>query len=149
MAANMRFTRVRLSATAWGLRRSSSFQAVSVDAIVRGDYKGGPREVSFQKMPEIIWFNGRIMPLAEARVSVEDRGFQFADGVYEAMRLYHGRPFALEAHLERLERSAAGIKLGVPIQRDELARQIQRLIDQSGVREGMLYLQLTRGVCPR
>jgi len=100
-------------------------------------------------MPEIIWFNGRIMPMSEARVSVEDRGFQFADGVYEAMRLYHGRPFALAAHLERLERSAAGIKLAVPMARDALAEQIRWLVDQSGVREGVLYLQLTRGACPR
>ena len=44
---------------------------------------------------EWCWFNGQIMPLAEARVSVEDRGFQFADGVYEAMRMYGGKPFAM------------------------------------------------------
>jgi D-alanine transaminase len=62
-------------------------------------------------MPEIIWFNGRIMPMSEARVSVEDRGFQFADGVYEAMRLYHGRPFRAGGAPGALERSAAGIKL--------------------------------------
>src|SRR3954469_18984989 len=100
-------------------------------------------------MPELIWINGKILPLADATISVEDRGFQFADGVYEAMRLYHGRPFALGAHLERLERSAAGIKLAVPMPRGALAEQIQQLIDQSGVREGVLYLQLTRGAYPR
>jgi D-alanine transaminase len=100
-------------------------------------------------MPEIIWFNGRIMSMSEAHVSVEDRGFQFADGVYEAMRLYKGRAFALDAHLARLERSASGIKLAVPMERAALAREIQKLVDQSGVREGVLYLQLTRGACPR
>lgn len=100
-------------------------------------------------MSEIIWFNGRIMPMSEARVSVEDRGFQFADGVYEAMRIYRGKPFALDVHLQRLENSAAGIRLGVPLERPTLALEIQKLIDQSGVSEGVLYLQLTRGVSPR
>src|SRR3954462_10688068 len=61
-------------------------------------------------MNELIWIDGDVMPLAEARVGVEDRGYQFADGVYEVVRLYDGRPFTLHEHLERLEHSAAGIR---------------------------------------
>ena len=67
------------------------------------------------KTIEWCWLNGKIMPLAEARVSVEDRGFQFSDGVYEALRIYNGKPFELAAHLDRLERSCGGIRLPMPI----------------------------------
>ena len=54
---------------------------------------------------ELIWFNGETIPMADARLGVEDRGFQFADGVYEVIRLYDGRPFTLAEHLERLARA--------------------------------------------
>jgi D-alanine transaminase len=87
--------------------------------------------------------------MSEARISVEDRGFQFADGVYEVIRLYNGRAFAMDAHLERLEKSAAGIELPVPMDRTALKAEIERLVSKSGVREGMVYLQLTRGVAQR
>src|SRR5579864_4570729 len=100
-------------------------------------------------MTEWIWMNGETIAMSEARVGVEDRGFQFADGVYEVIRLYRGRPFTLEPHLERLERSAAGIELAVPLARAALAAEIVKLVSKSGVRDGMVYLQLTRGVAPR
>lgn len=94
---------------------------------------------------EWCWLNGQVLPLSEAKVSVEDRGFQFADGVYESVRLYNGRPFELEAHLDRLERSCGGIKLPMPIPRQTLASEILKLIAHSGVKEGWVYLQITRG----
>lgn len=100
-------------------------------------------------MSDLIWINGETIPMSEARIGVEDRGFQFADGVYEVIRLYNGKPFTLGPHLERLEKSAAGIELPLPLGREELSRQIGRLIAASGVRGGMVYLQLTRGVAPR
>ena len=100
-------------------------------------------------MNEIIWLNGEIIPMSEARISPEDRGFQFADGVYEVIRLYAGRPFTLDEHLARLERSAAELRLTVPIPTAQLKTEIARLIAQSGVAEGMIYLQLTRGHAPR
>jgi D-alanine transaminase len=98
-------------------------------------------------MTERIWFNGRVMPIDEAHVSVEDRGFQFADGVYEVIRLYGGKPFALDEHLARLERSAAGIQLQWKLDRAALADEIIRFIKDAG--EAMIYLQATRGVAPR
>jgi len=98
-------------------------------------------------MTERIWFNGRVIPMSEAHVSVEDRGFQFADGVYEVVRLYNGRPFALGAHLLRLERSAEGIELQLPLSRQRLAEEIENF--DVGLAEGMIYLQVTRGVSPR
>jgi D-alanine transaminase len=100
-------------------------------------------------MAEMIWLNGETLPLSEARISPEDRGFQFADGVYEVIRLYGGKPFTLEEHLQRLEKSAAGIQLAVPLARPQLKSEIQKFIKQSGAGDGMIYLQLTRGQAPR
>lgn len=96
-------------------------------------------------MTEWIWLNGEIMPLAEARVGVEDRGFQFADGVYEVIRIYNGRLFTLKEHLDRLERSAREISIGVPLAQAALTREIERLLQKAPMKDGMIYLQLTRG----
>jgi D-alanine transaminase len=98
---------------------------------------------------ELIWFNGETVPMSEAGASVEDRGSQFADGVYEVIRLYDGKPFTLNEHLERLRKSATGIKIAMPLAVDALAAEIRKFIPKTGVGEGMIYLQLTRGVCPR
>src|SRR5690242_8515717 len=100
-------------------------------------------------MSEMIWLNGEVIPLGEARVGVEDRGYQFADGVYEVIRLYDGKPFTLDPHLERLERSAAGIDLAIPLDRAALAGEIRKLLSRTDVKNGMVYLQLTRGVSKR
>jgi D-alanine transaminase len=100
-------------------------------------------------MTEWIWLNGEIVPLSEARIDVEDRGFQFADGVYEVVRIYNGKPFTLDRHLQRLEKSASGIQLPVPVDAAALTAEIGKLLARSGVREGMIYLQLTRGPAPR
>src|SRR3954468_13919063 len=100
-------------------------------------------------MSEMIWLNGEILPMAEARIGVEDRGFQFADGVYEVVRLYNGRPFTLSEHLDRLARSCDGIRLSALPSKADLTREIQRYIERSPIREGMIYLQITRGAAPR
>jgi D-alanine transaminase len=104
---------------------------------------------------EWCWLNGRVVPLSGAQVSVDDRGLLFGDGVYEVVRLYNGKPFALDAHLHRLERSADGLKIRLPLDRNSLARQILKLVEDSSVADGLVYLQLTRGahrprnhVCP-
>jgi D-alanine transaminase len=100
-------------------------------------------------MQELIWINGDVMPLADARIGVEDRGFQFADGVYESLRLYNGKPFALNRHLDRLELSCRGIDLDLPMDIDELGEAMLQLAKQSEVDDGFLYLQVTRGNSPR
>jgi D-alanine transaminase len=100
-------------------------------------------------MTEWIWLNGRVLPMAQASISVEDRGFQFADGIYEVIRLHGSKPYALEEHLVRLEQSADGIQLPVPLTRPALAEQIAQFLPRAGVEEGMIYLQLTRGAGPR
>jgi D-alanine transaminase len=98
---------------------------------------------------ELVWFNGKVMPLCQARIGLEDRGFNFADGVYEVVRFYRGRTFTLDEHMERLDRSASAIHLTLPVATSELKVQIRQLIDQTALLEGMIYLQLTRGEAPR
>ncbi len=98
---------------------------------------------------ETIWLNGEILPMSEARIGVEDRGFQFADGVYEVVRLYNGRPFTLSEHLDRLERSCEGIRLHSPLSKSDLAREIGKYLEKTSVRDGMIYLQITRGAALR
>jgi D-alanine transaminase len=95
------------------------------------------------------WLNGEILPLRDARVSVDDRGFIFADGVYEGIRIYDGVPFALDRHLRRLENSRGALELSIPLNDEQLANEIDRLIAHGNVRDAFLYLQLTRGVAPR
>jgi D-alanine transaminase len=100
-------------------------------------------------MEQLIWINGEIMPLADARIGVEDRGFQFSDGVYESLRLYNGKPFAIDRHLDRLRLSATGVDLELPVDVDELHHEMMHLCERSGLADGFLYLQLTRGSSPR
>src|SRR5687768_6169032 len=96
-----------------------------------------------------IWINGKVTNLAEARIGVEDRGFQFADGVYEVIRFYNGKLFTLREHMERLARSAEGIRLTLPMPVEQIGEQIRKFIPQTKLRDGFIYLQLTRGDCER
>ncbi|MGH7256581.1 MAG: aminotransferase class IV, partial [Nitrospirales bacterium] len=100
-------------------------------------------------MPDIGFLNGRFLPLEETRVSVEDRGFLFGDGVYEVIRTYRGRPFREEAHLARLERSASAIQLRPPYSIQEWRGWIEEGIRRSGYPEAKIYIQVTRGAAPR
>ena len=100
-------------------------------------------------MPEIAYVNGRFSPLAAAVVPIEDRGFQFADGVYEVVATYGGRPFALEPHLERLQRSIAALKLPLDIRAYGLQTALLDGLAQSGFGETLIYIQVTRGVAAR
>lgn len=100
-------------------------------------------------MPDIGFVNGRFHPLEETLVSVEDRGFQLGDGVYEVIRTYGGKPFQLEAHLDRLERSARAIELPMPLAPSEWKSSIDDGLRLAGYPESKIYIQLTRGVAPR
>ena len=91
------------------------------------------------------YLNGDLLPLAEARISPLDRGFLFADGVYEVIPVHRGRPFRLREHLERLGDSLAAIRLPSP--HDARAWQVilERVAAAAGGTEMLLYLQVTRG----
>jgi D-alanine transaminase len=100
-------------------------------------------------VPDVAFVNGTFMPLADAKVSIEDRGFQFGDGVYEVIRTYKGHPFALDAHLARLERSAAALDLPRPHPPAEWTGYVLEGIKRAAYPEAKIYIQLTRGVAPR
>lgn len=100
-------------------------------------------------MSDLAYVEGKFVPLAEAKVSVEDRGFLFADGVYEVIVAYDGRPFKLPEHLARLRRSAAAIRLPLPKDANEIQRIVEEGIRQGGFQNTKIYLQITRGSAPR
>jgi D-alanine transaminase len=98
---------------------------------------------------EIAYVNGEFLPLERATVRVEDRGFQFADGVYEVVRTYGGEPFATDEHLARLSRSLDAIELKNPLSVEQWKSIINEGIQRSGFAEAIVYLQVTRGCAPR
>jgi len=100
-------------------------------------------------MPEIAYVNGEFMPLDQAVVPVEDRGFLFADGVYEVVATYGGKPFALEPHLRRLERSLRELRIDLDIRACGLEERIEEGIQRGGFAETLVYIQVTRGTAPR
>ncbi len=100
-------------------------------------------------MPDVAFVNGRFLPLAEAVVSIEDRGFQFGDGIYEVVRTYRGRPFELNAHLNRLDRSAQALGIRQPYPAPQWALLIEDAIKRAAYPEAKIYIQVTRGVAPR
>ncbi len=100
-------------------------------------------------MSEIAYVNGRFCPLAEAVVSVEDRGYQFADGAYEVVGTYGGCPYALEPHLVRLQGNLEVLHLPLDIREYGLRDKLMEGIERSGFGETLVYIQVTRGVAPR
>ena len=100
-------------------------------------------------MPTIAYVNGHFSPIEQATISIEDRGFQFGDGVYEVVRTYGGVPFRLHDHLSRLESSARAVSIPVPLSRTEWEALIREGLQRSQYGECLVYIQLTRGVAPR
>jgi len=115
--------------------------------------RGGGTSSLFQNpgesMQEVAYINGTFCDLKDAKVSIEDRGFQFADGVYEVIVAPRGRPFRLREHLQRLERSTDAISLAVDYSALDLPAVIHDGVNRSGFEDAMVYLQITRGVVPR
>lgn len=99
-------------------------------------------------MPELAYLNGEIMPIDQARVPVEDRGYQFGDAVYEYFASYKGRLFAVEAHLDRLENSLGALSFP-PISRDMVRAAVVSTFSQAAIERAGVYLQISRGVSPR
>ena len=98
----------------------------------------------------IVYFNGRYLPKEEVGISPDDRGFLFADGVYEVVRTYHRRLFALDAHIARLTASLADLRIHYP-QVQGLGEVAERLLRENtvGTPEVRVYIQITRGVAAR
>lgn len=96
----------------------------------------------------LCWIDGRIRSATEARVSVLDHGLLYGDGVFEGIRFYHGRPFRLGEHLQRLDDSARAIALAVPLERDELEQAVAETVAAFPQEAGYLRLVVTRGPGP-
>jgi len=93
----------------------------------------------------LCYLNGAFLPLAEAQVSPLDRGFLFADSVYEVVPVYGSRPFRLRQHLDRLGRSLGAIRMPAPLSHAQWAQVCEQLISRNAAREAYLYIQVTRG----
>ena len=100
-------------------------------------------------MGRIAYVNGRYVPHRDASVHIEDRGYQFADGVYEVCEVHSGHIIDLEPHLDRLDRSLSELRIDWPVSRRTLLSIMREVIGRNRVRDGIVYLQITRGVAPR
>lgn len=93
----------------------------------------------------VLW-NEKIVNREEVTIDIEDRGYQYGDGLYEVVRIYAGKMYMIEEHLERLWTGAQKIKLTLPFTREKLVRLLNELIEAESVKEGKLYFQVTRGI---
>lgn len=100
-------------------------------------------------MSRIAYVNGQYVPQREAAVNVEDRGYQFADGIYEVIYLHGGRMVDADLHLDRLERSMRELRLTPPMSRAALVRVLAETARRNRVTDGIVYMQITRGVSRR
>jgi D-alanine transaminase len=100
-------------------------------------------------MGRIAYVNGRYVPHAQAMVHVEDRGYQFADGVYEVVPVIDGVLIDEEPHLDRLAYSLGELRIACPVTRTVLKLILRELLARNGLRRGIIYFQVTRGVAPR
>jgi len=97
---------------------------------------------------QIVYLNGRVIPLAEATVSVLDRGFLYGDGVYEVIPVFGSQPLRLTDHLRRLQNSLDRISLKNPLTDDAWALEFNHLLEKNPGEDRALYLQISRGAYP-
>lgn len=98
---------------------------------------------------EYALFNGEIIDRSQAKVDVEDRGYQFGDGVYEVIRVYNGKMFTLTEHLKRFADSTESIGISLPFTSFRLAEMLEELLLKNNLQTGNIYMQVTRGTAPR
>ena len=100
-------------------------------------------------MPRQAYVNGRYLPHGDAAVHIEDRGYQFADGVYEVVPVFNGILVDEDLHLDRLDRSLSELRIKTPMSRPALRLVSRELMRRNGLTNGFLYMQVTRGVAAR
>jgi len=100
-------------------------------------------------MSRVAYVNGRFVPKTAAVVHIEDRGYQFADAIYEVWALFDGRLSDPEGHFARLERSLGELHIAMPMSRKALTVVLKETVRRNHVREGLVYMQISRGVAPR
>ena len=97
----------------------------------------------------IVLMNGEYIPREEAKVDIEDRGYQFGDGIYEVIRVYNSKMFTAKEHLERLLSSSAKINIPISYSLEELTNLLDQLIQKNNLDTGYIYMQFTRGTSSR
>jgi D-alanine transaminase len=100
-------------------------------------------------MPRIVYVNGRYVPYHHAQVHIDDRGYTFADGVYEVVTVSDGKFVDEAPHLDRLDRSLRELKIAPAMPRKPLQLVLRELVRRNQVRNGLVYIQMSRGVAPR
>ncbi|WP_395649969.1 D-amino-acid transaminase [Brevundimonas sp.] len=100
-------------------------------------------------MSRVAYVNGNYLPHSQATVHIEDRGYQFADAVYEVWSVFDGRLGDLDGHMTRLHRSLTELKIPIPMTKQALKRVLDETIRRNRVTNGILYLQVSRGTAPR
>ena len=100
-------------------------------------------------MARIVYVNGRYRPASEAEVSFEDRGYQFADGIYEVCLVINGRYWDMEGHLDRMKRSLRELSMAAPMSRASLSHVMAEVIRRNRLKNALVYIQATRGIAPR
>jgi len=100
-------------------------------------------------MSRVAYVNGVYQPHGQAVVHIEDRGFQFADGVYEVWSVFDGRLADYQGHLSRLARSLTELRIDIPMSAESLGIVLRETIRRNRVRNGIVYIQITRGTAPR
>jgi D-alanine transaminase len=100
-------------------------------------------------MSRIVYVNGSYVPEEQGKISIFDRGFLFADGIYEVTAVVKGRLVDYAAHMERLERSLGEIRMEWPCSKDELKAMHLEMVKRNGLDEGWIYMQITRGAADR
>ena len=100
-------------------------------------------------MTRTVYVNGEYLPETEAKVSIFDRGFLMADGVYEVTTVLDGKLIDFDGHATRLARSLSELEMKEPVTKEELLAIHRKLVEENGVDEGLVYLQVTRGAADR
>ncbi len=100
-------------------------------------------------MARTVYVNGEYLPESEGKISIFDRGFLFADGVYEVTAVLNGKLVDYNPHMERLERSLKELRIGWPCSKDELKAMHLEMVKRNGLKEGIIYMQITRGAADR
>jgi D-alanine transaminase len=98
---------------------------------------------------EFALLNGTIIKRSDAKVDIEDRGYQFGDGVYEVIRIYNGKMFTIDEHLKRFLKSAESIGISIPFKSLQLKEMLEELLIKNNLETGNIYMQVTRGSAPR
>src|ERR1700744_328803 len=110
-----------------------------------------PEHLKWGRAPSgrVAYVNGRYLPHAQAGVHIEDRGLQLGDAIYEVTNVLDGKPVDEEAHLDRMERSLREIGVAMPMGRAALKLVMREMIARNRVRDGLLYMQVSRGAVRR